>query len=170
MNPYVGIWNLQSAASTDSEVELVEPRFDAEFECLSVSAMDLLETASPAEGLTIEITDAMEFTQKVSGTPAVMCYDVEGVWHRSIMPFDGKCFAPQPDGRLYLISNDRPNWATPKEEAKLLYFRYDDSDTVICDFVELHNQDLLRTVNVLTDGQYLDHILMKFARDNSPLG
>lgn len=164
MNEYLGTWQLQASASTESEIEFVEPQFDAEFECLSLSGIDLLETANPATGLVLEITDAMEFTQNVTGNPEVTWYDVEGVLQRNVSPFDGKCFTPRPDGRLYLISNDRAKWATPKDEAKLPYFRHDDSDTVICDFVELHGPDLLRTMNVLTDGHYLSHTLMKFAK------
>ena len=164
MNECLGAWQLQGSASAESEIEFVEPQFDAEFACLSNSAIDLLETVKPTAGLVLKITDAMEFTQDVTGNPKVTWYDVEGVLQRSVTPFDGKCFTPRPDGRLYLISDDRAKWATPKDEAKLPYFRHDDSDTVICDFVELHGPDLLRTMNVLTDGHYLSRNLMRFTK------
>lgn len=164
MVDYSGVWHLQSTASTESEIEFVERQFDAEFECLSHSARDLLDTATSTSGLTLEIADTLDFSQTLTGSPSVTWYDVEGVLERKVTPFDGKCRNPRSDGRLYLISNDRPTWATPKDEAKLPFFRYDDSDTVICDFVELQGPALLRTTNVLTDGHYLSHILMKFRR------
>ena len=50
------------------------------------------------------------------------------------------------------------------KEIKQQYYRYDDSDTVICDFVELKDDRLLRTVNVLTDGRYKNVILMVYER------
>jgi len=164
MTAYTGSWHLVASADTESEIDFVEPTFDAEFAWLSVSASDLLAVAHKTSGLTLEITDEKVFMQQICGDPAVMWYDVEGVLGKTVTPFGGKCFSPRSDGYLYLISDDRPKWATPRDAAKLQFFRYDDSDTVICDFVEIQQDSLIRTVNVLTDGQYLSHILMKFTR------
>jgi len=155
-------WKLTGSASADIELDFVEPTFAAEFPVLGTSAADLQSEIQATSGLTLRLSADGRFTQAVDGKPDVMWFDVEGVLEDHVDPFDGVCH--EIDGRLYLIADDRPRWATSKEEIKQQYYRYDDSDTVICDFVELKDDRLLRTVNVLTDGRYKNVILMVYER------
>lgn len=162
MEKFWGVWELVAASSIEKEMEPVDTTFTAEFAQLGVSAADLLSDAVNTSGLALEITQDGRFTQNVYGTPNVEWYDDEGAWQRSVTPFNGTWHADT--DRLYLIADDRPTWATSKDKTKQKFFRFDDSATVVCDFVEIFEDGLVRTVNVLTDGIYKSHILMKFER------
>lgn len=164
MTKYSGRWQLVASGNTTSEIDAVDPRFEAEFAYLSVSAIDLVETAQATSGLVLEVTDKRTFKQRFCGQPSVEWYDVEGVLCRPIVPFDGICHNQEAEVRLYLLPYKQPSWAISKDEVKRTFFRYDDEDTVICDFIEVRDGDLARTVNVLTDRCYLSHILMMFTR------
>ncbi|MCA9173834.1 MAG: hypothetical protein KDB14_05040 [Planctomycetales bacterium] len=165
MSDFQGVWVIAEAASQHDELALVEATFKAEFEAIGGSALDLLPETKPTSGLSLTITSSNRFTQAVTAEPRVDWFDVQGVLAEQVVPFDGWC--SHIEDRLYLIADGRPSWATSKDEAKRSFFRYDDGDTVICDFVELAGGKLLRTVNVLTDGQYISRTLISFERSSA---
>lgn len=153
-------WELVGSTFSETEINFIEPSFDAEFAELSISASILLPEIKKTSGLRLQITNNKRFSQFLYGAPDVMWFDVEGVLEDEVTPFDGSC--SEIDQRLYLIADERPKWAASKDIKKQRFFRYDDSDTVICDFVELIENQLLRTLSVLTDGRYKSLILMLF--------
>ena len=51
----------------------------------------------------------------------------------------------------------------PTEEYGAI-LRYDDGDTKICDRISLHEHNLIRTVNTVTDELYLDRTILVYKR------
>ena len=167
MSIYSGSWTLVSAVTLNTKIPFVEPDAAAEIATLTVSAHGLLPESTAAHGLTMHITADHAFRQQVNGQPKIEWFDVEGVLDKSVTPFDGSGFSVSANERLYLIADERPEWATPKDESKLNLFRCDTGDTLICDFVESATDKLARTINVLTDGKRLSKTLLMFTHDSS---
>ena len=163
MSDFFSRWKLVATASAETKIPFVEPSFDAEFAQLSDSASDLRSDAVTTSGLTLEISVENGFKQTLTGKPKISWYHhTEGTLERKVTPFDGACVPHQ--NRLYIIPDDLPKRAIPKDAAKRDFFRYDDGDTIICDFVEILGNHLCRTVNAITDGKYKTHTLMLFER------
>jgi hypothetical protein len=162
MDNFAGQWELVGAASAATSIGFVPPSFEVEFAQLSREALELVPKIEPTSGLSLKIMNSDRFMQVVSGHPNVTWYDVEGMLENQVIPFDGSC--TMTDNRLYLIADQRPNWAISKDKTRQKFFRYDDGDTVVCDFVELIQGQLHRTVNVLTYSLYKSQILMVFER------
>lgn len=158
-----GDWSLVGIATDDSEVDFfVESTFEAEFDVLGKSASDLLPVINKSHGLTLRLTVDGHFKQVVAGPVRTDWFDVEGVLDCEIQPFDG--YFNSIEKRLYLIADERAGWATSKDASKRERFRHDDGDTVICDFVEMVEEKLFHSVNVLTDGTYLNRMLLVYKR------
>lgn len=164
MLDFSGTWTLVSAASAETDIELDadEPSAATAISAqLRRSAFELLPAAERTDGLLLEILGSDRFTHTLMGNPKVLWFGADGVLENAVVPFNGTCNATL--DRLYLLAADCPIWAQPQADRQAS-FRYDDGDTLICDFVELIQGQLYRTVNVLTDGLYKSQILMVFER------
>lgn len=163
MLDFSGRWALVSVASAEIDLELgtAEPSAEAVSADLNRSAFDLLPAVKRTDGLLLEILGSDRFTHTLIGNPKVLWFGADGVLEEGVVPFDGTCSATP--ARLYLLAADCPVWAQPQADRQN-NFRYDDGDTLICDFVELIQGQLYRTVNVLTDGLYKSQTLMVFER------
>ncbi len=162
-SPFVGQWLLCATAETVFDVTLDSISFASKFDHIGVSAdlsaMDLTST----NGMIVRIFADGQFSQCFSDCPVLDWYDQEGVLDHPVNAFDGWTFCDH--DRIYFNTNEKPEWSHKHSDADPKRCRYDDGDTTICDFAELVDGRLLRTLNVMTDDSYVNRVAMLYVRD-----
>ncbi|MEM0963621.1 MAG: hypothetical protein AAGK21_13910, partial [Bacteroidota bacterium] len=54
--------------------------------------------------------------------------------------------------------------AGPAVRPNFVQTRYNDGDTILCDWIERDGDTLVRTINAITDWAYLDRITLRYTR------
>ncbi|MGB3443533.1 MAG: hypothetical protein WBA97_32765 [Actinophytocola sp.] len=109
-------------------------------------------------GLTLTV-DGAAFTE--TGAAEVPWFDDEGVLEPEARPFDGT-LATSPSGVFLLTEEGRREGAFA--DAKELHLRCDDGDTAISDLVTVEDDELRRTMSVITDEMYPSRIRLTYRR------
>jgi|GEM_PF-4391016 len=161
-----GEWRLVASGSINAEIAFIndeEPDPNGVSDWLNGFDHALVAASKPTSGLTLSIAADGTFSEIVSGNPQVYWFDVEGVLESEVIPFSG--VVVHNDQASYLRPTSIATWATPVEgRYGLAVLRYDDGDTEISDSVRLVENQLIRTVNVVTDELYLDRIAIVYER------
>lgn len=163
--PVTGRWALAGSISVKDEIAFVdgEPDPDGVSNWLNGRDDGLEAGISPASGLELTISEDGRFTETATGKPEVYWFDVEGVLCNDVEPFNGTLLSNE--GLLYLLPDGIPSWsAHAQNRYGKAMLRYDDGDTKICDSLYLKGDQLLRTVNAVTDELYLDRVLIAYER------
>ena len=113
----------------------------------------------------IRILPDGRFTQCFSGQPIIEWYDQGGVLDHPVNAFDGWTFRDHE--RIYFNTDTKPEWSHQYSDADPKRCRYDDGDTTICDFAELVDDRLVRTLNVMTDDSYVNRVAIVYVRDEN---
>ena len=163
-NIFVGTWVLTGSISTNSEVQFIKDRPDPKgvINWLNGTSQELVEQTKASEGLVLTIAQNKKFEEKKTGDPKVKWFNYEGVESNNVEPFDGQLKLSK--SRAYLIADNVPSWAMPENRKSTVKLRYDDGDTKIADFLEIINDRLVRTINVVTDELYLDRVIIVYQK------
>ncbi len=156
-----GVWDLYHWAFT-SMLELPIPEDGSE----DSSVTDFLHQETAPElgepeavsGSSLIIREDDTYQQTGTASAPLLTYDSKGIQISGIAEFGG--FVKHEGNRSYLFCPDVPAWATPKDSVAKGRLRYDDRVTKICDFLVLKDRHLVRTMNVVTDGQYAESIVL----------
>lgn len=164
----LGEWHLAAATSATAELEVVDDKPDPDAVAGWLNGFDgaSLAAAQKTSGLVLTITAAGSFTERVTGKPAVQqWFDVEGMLTDEVAPFDGAVVVGTGQEVAWLRPRGVPDFARPVEGRHgSAVLRYDDRDTQIADGLRIVGTNLVRTVNVVTDEQYLDRIVLVYRR------
>ncbi|MFK7804710.1 MAG: hypothetical protein AB8G95_23945 [Anaerolineae bacterium] len=158
-----GTWTLVGSISINGEIAFVgnEPDPNGIEDWLAGAGKELLEEIASTSGLTLKINADGTFTETKDGDPDITWFDQEGVLMSDIVPFNG--FVKTNELGSFLQPETIPSWATPADEYNVIP-RYDDGDTVISDHIYLNAGSLVRTVNGVTDGLYLDRVVIVYTK------
>ncbi|HEY2038426.1 MAG TPA: hypothetical protein VGG95_02105 [Edaphobacter sp.] len=166
----LGKWKLTASANVTSQIafdESNEPDPNGVGDWLNGFDEGLVSSATATSGMLLAIKEDGFFTERVTGTPNVNWFDVEGVLCEKVVPFDGAVV--EGVERAYLCPVKIPSRAVPENgrygEAVL---RYDDGDTKIADSIHFMHEKLIRTINVVTDELYLDRTVLVYQRSSEP--
>lgn len=160
----IGKWKLIASAAEKAENSFTDnrPSKTGLKNWLESVNHKLISSASENQGLVVEIDSDGNFNEQKTGEPKIDWYDNEGILVGTVTPFDGKLV--EFSSKFYLIPNEVPSFAQPKDglfEAKL---RYDDGDTKICEQIEFFDDKLIRTINISTDECRFDRIVLVYAK------
>ncbi len=160
----IGTWILIGSISINSEIELIGGEHDSnEVEkWLGGKSYELINEVEPTEGLILTITSDGRFEEEKTGYPQVSWFDREGVLQSEVTPFQG--YLSFHETNIYFTPADLPSWAMPVDRESRIKLRYDDGDTKISDCIERQNDQLIRTVSVVTDELYLDRVIIVYQR------
>ena len=118
---------------------------------------------APASGRSLTVAPDGRVTQTETDACTGYVYDAEGVETTTGGAFDG-VLRPLGDC-AYLHATMTPTWATPAGRwLEPLMVRYDDGDTVICDWLMRDGDALLRTISVATDEAYPSRATLRYRR------
>jgi hypothetical protein len=109
-------------------------------------------------GLTLTV-DGDSFTE--TGAAEIPWFDDEGVLEPAAVPFDGTVVT-SPAGVFLLTEEGRRAGAFT--DAGELHLRCDDGDTAITDLVTVEQDELRRTMSVITDEMYPSRIRLTYRR------
>ena len=117
-----------------------------------------------ASGLSLTIGPRGRFSQTDTDAFDGYVYDGEGVETTRGGSFAGSL---QPVGtRAYLLADGVPRNAAPAGRwLETLLLRYDDGDTIVCDWVEPRGEELLRVISVVTDQLYPSRATLRYRRE-----
>lgn len=158
-----GTWRAIGSASTRGEVAFIgdEPDPNGVHDWLNGDGHMLAGEVQAVDGLVLHIDPSGGFTEQKHGNPPICWFDSEGVQTSEVEPFNG-VLSIHADA-AYLLSASVQNWAKAVEgRYGPAVLRYDDGDTKICDRIERVGNELLRTINVVTDELYLDRVLIVY--------
>ena len=159
----VGVWLLTAAIAIDDEVDLEGlPAEDQIDEWLYSAGYDLINEAELIAGLKLTIHADDTFTEEKTGLLNLPWYDREGVLDEAVTPFSG--LLKTEENLMYLHPDEPTSWAIPEDTIREIRVRYDDGDTIICDRIEIVNNQLIRTMSVVTDELYLDKVLLIYQK------
>jgi hypothetical protein len=162
VNNFTGIWYLNGSFEENGKFEPVEDieEYRRTYEhWLRGEDYANLENLTEVEGLRLEIEDAKIFSETKTGKPQIEWFDEEGVSVSNFKPFNG----------VYKIFDERA-FLTLKEPSSLSFtldperIRYDDGDTKICDSLRIVNENLIRTISVITDELYTNRIILSYRK------
>ncbi len=161
---FVGTWALIGSFSIGSEIEFIdeEPDPNGVKNWLNGKSYKSIEQIERTEGLTLNITFDGKFAEEKTGNPNVQWFDVEGVLESEVIPFNGSLKISE--SNVYLIPNEILRSEITSDLTNKTNLRYDDGDTKISDFIEVRDDSLIRTVNVVTDELYLDRTVIVYQR------
>jgi len=166
----LGEWHLAASTSVTAELEAVADEPDPQAVSGWLNGFDggIAAAAPKTSGLVLTINAAGSFTERLTGKPGVQqWFDVEGMLADEVAPFDGSVV--DTGQAAWLRPRGVPDFARPLEDRYgPAVLRYDDGDTRIADGLRIVGADLVRTVNVVTDEQYLDRIVLVYRRAAAP--
>jgi hypothetical protein len=151
---FLGIWTLIGSVEIREEL----PEVDADWNYWFTSASsEQIQRIQPVKGLTLTIHDDSTFSEKLSGKPNVYWFHSEGYLSDTVEPFSGAVNFYNDTAYL------RPS------EARLDYKSDDkrlraDGDMEISEQISIIDNQLVRTVNVVTDGSQLDRVIMIYEK------
>lgn len=152
MSSLQGAWRLHSAAQVSADVDLKqdsEPQLQA---WLQGEGGPQPEAFQPLSGLLLTLEADGTYREVAEQPVPISWYDEEGVLEAEARPFSGTW--QESGGKLWLLTADS---TSPT-------LRYDDGDTQVADALSLVGGHLLRSMSTVTDGLYLDRILLRYAR------
>lgn len=128
---------------------------------LPSAAFEKLPKQKSAKGLRLSIFDDGTFLEQSENETGFGYFNREGCLIDEIIPFSGKVSIFK--NRRFLLLDQPISWACPAE-ADEEFIRYDDGDTKISDEIKIVENNLIRTVAVITDGYLLDRFLYIYKR------
>lgn len=151
---FLGIWTLIGSVEIQEELPEVDADWNYWFENAS---SEQIQSVRPVKGLTLTIRDDSTFSEKLSGKPNVYWFHSEGYLSDTVEPFSGSVNFY--NDTAYLLPF----------EARLDYKPDDkrlraDGDMEISEQISIIDNQLVRTVNVVTDGFQLDRVVMVYER------
>jgi len=161
-DPFLGIWLLVASVNYTSNLEFIDGRPDpmGVVNWLNNKDNNFIADITPAEGLTLIITEE-GFREEKTGEPTIKWFNAMGELS-SVQPFQGRLSICR--SKIYLIVDDIPHWSKhPSKEGRLKY-RYADGDTIISDMLEIRDEKLVRTVNVVTDSMHFDRVIIVYKK------
>ncbi|MGF7147113.1 hypothetical protein FHS96_000722 [Sphingomonas zeicaulis] len=161
-----GDWHLVGFAQASGEAGLIGEESDqADIDAwLNGSGEALAASALPIAGLSLTIDADMNLTERCDGTPKLTWFDAEGVLVEDVTPINGPLIGTGPV--RYLRPDTIASWAVPRDGRHgPAILRYDDGDTKIVDAFALAGEQLVRTVNVVTDELCFNRAALFYARD-----
>lgn len=159
----IGTWLLIGSVSINSEVSFVgeEPDPNGVKDWLNGEGKELIDKINATSGLTLNIGSDGTFTETKEGNPRVYWFSDEGVLESEVVPFNGVVKTNRAGS--FLQPEEIPSWATPTDDYGVA-LRYDDGDTKISDHIYIAGENLVRTINVVTDELYLDRIVVVYKK------
>ena len=163
MESIIGTWLLIGSVSINSEVSFVGEEADPNGvkDWLNGEGEELIEEIISTSGLTLKVGADGTFTETKDGDPKVYWFSDEGVLESEVVPFNG--VVKTNGAGSFLQPEEIPSWATPTDEYGIV-LRYDDGDTKISDQIYIAGENLVRTINVVTDELYLDRIVIVYKK------
>ncbi len=163
----IGTWLLVGSSSIQDEIRLIgeEPDLQGVAAWLAGNGDERLATIAPTTGLTLTIQADGQFTEEKVGDPKVDWFSAEGVLEPSVMPFNG--VISWVAGVAYLLLTQPIARTIPQDAGVRQKLRYDDGDTKIADWIEVHGEQLVRTVSVVTDELYLNRVVLVYDKATS---
>lgn len=161
-NDFTGIWYLNGSCNSFGQFEILDDieEYRRIYEkWLRGEDYENLGNLTKAEGLLLEINADGTFTESKTGDPQIEWFDEEGISESRITPFNGiyKIF----DERAFLTL-ETPSTLSDTDDSERI--RYDDGDTKVCDSLRVIDEDLIRTVSVITDELYTTRVLMRYLK------
>ncbi|EAZ89793.1 hypothetical protein [Crocosphaera chwakensis] len=155
---FVGKWVLIGSVFIKSELEFIgnQPDPNGVNNWLNNSTPQVLKKIESTEDLILIINPDGTFEEEKTGNPKVEWFDCEGVLCSEVKPFSG--YINVSKSKFYLMADECPLWA---KDEKL---RYNDGDTKISDTIQISNEQLIRTVSVVTDDMYFDKVVLVYAK------
>ncbi len=170
MDDTIGTWALNAYRMVESEMvpTLPSEKRAAIGTFLVGDDFDCLDELELARGLQLRVLPSGRFEQTAEPAFDRTMIDFEGATTSLgspdfVVAFDGRLI--RVGSRLYLHPDDAPARSTSEGrwvEAQLL--RYDDGDTVVCEWIEKRGTSLFRTASMVTDEAYLSRLTLRYER------
>ena len=169
---FVETWHLTASTTINSEISFIdeEPDPNGVKNWLKGNGLDLVEKAETASGLSLQVfPDGRFVEEKHTDTKTdskVDRFDGEGVLNPD--PFTLTGTLKSNTYGVFLEQASVPSWANSSANSSERYdafVRFDDGDTKISDSIEIQGNNLIRTVNVVTDELYLMRVVYVYTRN-----
>ncbi|GAA6138500.1 hypothetical protein NBRC116583_22470 [Arenicella sp. 4NH20-0111] len=167
IDSYIGEWQLRGYFRSQSIAELGDdgPDYNAIDKWVCGNSFSEIEKMSMASGLTLTIHENGTFNEIKTGSPKIEWFNSEGILDETVKTFDGKAIYI---GKLVsLFPSGIPSWATPEEGIYGISCRYDDGDTLISDYLFIVNDQLIRTINTVSDEEHLYRSTLRYVKSTS---
>lgn len=154
-NKFVGSWVLAGYQYEESTAELTDDGPDALAisEWINNTPVVILENITEVTGLALEITSDGDFVEVNSNIPDIEWFNIEGVLDGQVRTFNGAITLGKT--KISMLPSEIPSWAIPEEDKYEAKCRFDDGDVIICDLIQIHDDQLIRTVNTVVDEEHL---------------
>lgn len=160
LDDFLGKWKLVASAHERGEADLEDA--DSVAQWLEERPVFSPAQLEPDEGFILTIYEDASFQEQALSHPSAQYFDGEGVLLMDgDEPFIGLLLGEGP--RLYPVLYSLSEGDTPRPRCDAL-LRYNDGDTIICDWFERVNEQLVRVQSVVTDELYFDRTTMVYER------
>ncbi|MEL6929450.1 MAG: hypothetical protein AAFO95_12540 [Cyanobacteria bacterium J06600_6] len=162
IDPLLGTWLLVGSVSYRSELEIVNGKREpmGVTNWLNGKGGDPSPEIISTSGLTLTITKT-GFQEERTGNPDIQWFNTRGELS-DVQPFEGTVSFH--GSKVYLIANNIPKWSKPSSKQGQKKYRYADGDTTISETVEIRADEMVRTMNVVTDLIYFDRVILIYQR------
>lgn len=151
---FLGNWILIGSVEIQEEL----PEVDADWNYwFGNASSEQIQSVRPVKGLTLTIFYDATFSEKLSGKPNVCWFHSEGYLSDTVEPFSGSVNFYN-DAAYLLPSEARLDYKPDDKRLRA------DGDMEISEQISIIDNQLVRTVNVVTDGFQLDRVVMVYER------
>jgi hypothetical protein len=152
---FVGTWKLSAYSRDESVAELGDdgPDYEAIANWVNDCSPKTIKEMKDVTGLVLTITKEGLFSELLNGNPDVEWFDKNGILCANVQTFDGVVDSSK--SKTSLIADGVSSWDLPDDDLYEAKCRYDDGDTLICDYIQKVDGYIVRTVNVVSDEEHL---------------
>lgn len=163
---FEGEWVLYAYAHLNSDLLGDKDEVDANDiqKWLLGAGSDLVGQQETMTGSILKISQSGYISETAGSRAKVHWFDEEGVLENYdvISPYKG--ILVENDYGMFTRPESIASWAVPDQNAYQALLRYDDYDTQISERIDVENLELVRTLNAVTDGVYVDRIVMYYRK------
>jgi hypothetical protein len=172
-HPYAAIWRLVATTGVHEECLVINEKLAIPHQhaWLAGRGNHLANTAAPAEGVTLNIAADRTFCETLTTAhPNLIWFDAAGIQigRNNFAPLNGVLkIRRRADGYLvgYLTIPGQPEAnQTSTDGRDDIVLRWDEHDIKLCEFVEVEDDRLIRTINCVGDAFYFSRFVAVYVR------